>query len=180
MSAQLQRQGLFAQAVGAADNLQRYALIAHDQTRSRQALGLGRVVGQRFYAQALRIHDFKQQLACIHHLTGDGVLLFPGEKSRNIPISDNTLRAALQTLGYGSDVQTVHGFRATARTLLDEVLEFDPLVIEAQLAHTVKDANGRAYNRTTYLKQRADMMQRWADYLDRLAAGAEVIEFKRA
>jgi hypothetical protein len=48
------------------------------------------------------------------------------------------------------------------------------------LAHTVKDANGRAYNRTTYLKQRADMMQRWADYLDRLAAGAEVIEFKRA
>ena len=63
---------------------------------------------------------------------------------------------------------------------MDEVLEFDPLVIEAQLAHSVKDANGRAYNRTTYLKQRADMMQRWADYLDRLAAGAEVIEFKRA
>lgn len=116
----------------------------------------------------------------LHHLTGDGVLLFPGEKSRNIPISDNTLRAALQTLGYGSDVQTVHGFRATARTLLDEVLEFDPLVIEAQLAHTVKDANGRAYNRTTYREQRAAMMQRWADYLDRLAAGAEVIEFKRA
>lgn len=116
----------------------------------------------------------------LHHLTGDGVLLFPGEKSRNIPISDNTLRAALQTLGYGSDVQTVHGFRATARTLLDEVLEFDPLVIEAQLAHKVKDANGRAYNRTTYLKQRAAMMQRWADYLDKLAAGAEVIEFKRA
>lgn len=116
----------------------------------------------------------------LHHLTGNGVLLFPGEKARSIPISDNTLRAALQTLGYGSDVQTVHGFRATARTLLDEVLEFDPLVIEAQLAHTVKDANGRAYNRTTYLKQRADMMQRWADYLDKLASGAEVIEFKRA
>ena len=115
----------------------------------------------------------------LHHLTRDGVLLFPGEKSRNIPISDNTLRAALQTLGYGSDVQTVHGFRATARTMLDEILEFDPLIIEAQLAHTVKDANGRAYNRTTYLKQRADMMQRWADYLDGLAAGADVIKFKR-
>ena len=112
--------------------------------------------------------------------TGDGVLLFPGEKSRSIPISDNTLRAALQTLGYGSDVQTVHGFRATARTLLDEVLEFDPLVIEAQLAHAVKDANGRAYNRTTYLKQRADMMQRWADYLDKLTAGADVIPLHRA
>ncbi|MBN9371561.1 MULTISPECIES: site-specific integrase [unclassified Hydrogenophaga] len=116
----------------------------------------------------------------LHHLTGDGVLLFPGEKGRSIPISDNTLRAALLTLGYGPDVQTVHGFRATARTLLDEVLEFDPLVIEAQLAHAVKDANGRAYNRTTYLKQRADMMQRWADYLDKLAAGADVIQLNRA
>lgn len=116
----------------------------------------------------------------LQHLTGDGVLLFPGEKSRSIPISDNTLRAALQTLGYGSDVQTVHGFRATARTLLDEVLEIDPLVIEAQLAHAVKDANGRAYNRTTYIKQRAVMMQRWADYLDMLAAGAEVIPISRA
>ncbi|MBW8470854.1 MAG: integrase arm-type DNA-binding domain-containing protein [Thiobacillus sp.] len=109
----------------------------------------------------------------LHHVTGDGVLLFPGEKSRKVPISDNTLRAALLTLGYGPDVQTVHGFRATARTLLDEVLEFDPLLIEAQLAHAVKDANGRAYNRTTYLKQRADMMQRWADYLDSLAAGID-------
>lgn len=116
----------------------------------------------------------------LHHITGEGVLLFPGEKGRSIPISDNTLRAALLTLGYGPDVQTVHGFRATARTLLDEVLEFDPLVIEAQLAHAVKDANGRAYNRTTYLKQRADMMQRWADYLDKLAAGADVIQMKRA
>uniref|UniRef100_A0A0R3Q5B2 Integrase n=1 Tax=Brugia timori TaxID=42155 RepID=A0A0R3Q5B2_9BILA len=71
-------------------------------------------------------------------------------------------------LGYGPDVQTVHGFRATARTLLAEVLEVDPLVIEAQLAHAVKDANGRAYNRTQYLKQRTLMMQRWADYLDEL------------
>ena len=116
----------------------------------------------------------------LHHLTGDGVLLFPGEKSRAMPISDNTLRAALLTLGYGSDVQTVHGFRATARTLLDEVHEFDPLVIEAQLAHTVKDANGRAYNRTTYIKQRQTMMQKWADYLDKLAAGADVVHLKRA
>ncbi|MCB2052110.1 MAG: integrase arm-type DNA-binding domain-containing protein [Novosphingobium sp.] len=116
----------------------------------------------------------------LHQLTGDGVLLFPGEKARSAPISDNTLRAALLTLGYGPEVQTVHGFRATARTLLDEILEFDPLVIEAQLAHAVKDANGRAYNRTTYLKQRAEMMQRWADYLDKLRAGADVIPFNRA
>lgn len=116
----------------------------------------------------------------LHHLTGDGVLLFSGEKSRSIPISDNTLRAALQTLGYGSDVQTVHGFRATARTLLDEVLEFDPLLIEAQIAHGVKDSNGRSYNRTTYLEKRSAMMQRWADYLDKLAEGADVIPIHRA
>lgn len=119
-------------------------------------------------------------LKALKALTGKGVLLFPGERSITRPISDNTLRAALATLGYGSEVQSVHGFRATARTLLDEVLEFDPLVIEAQLAHAVKDANGRAYNRTTYIKQRATMMQAWADYLDKLCAGAEVIPFKKA
>ena len=125
-------------------------------------------------AQAVEI------LKALKPLTGNGVLVFPGERSVTRPISDGTLRAALATLGYGSEVQSVHGFRATARTLLDEVLEFDPLVIEAQLAHAVKDANGRAYNRTTYIKQRATMMQAWADYLDKLAAGAEVIQFKRA
>lgn len=106
----------------------------------------------------------------LHSVTGHGVLVFPGERSHERPISDNTLRAALLTLGYGPTVQTVHGFRATARTLLAEVLEVDPLVIEAQLAHAVKDPNGRAYNRTQYVKQRTVMMQRWADYLDKLAA----------
>jgi integrase len=116
----------------------------------------------------------------IHPLTGHGAMAFPGERSHDRPISDNTLRAALLTLGYGPTVQTVHGFRATARTMLAERLEFDPLVIEAQLAHAVKDANGRAYNRTTYMQHRADMMQRWADYLDKLAAGADVIPLHRA
>ena len=101
-------------------------------------------------------------------LTGRGSFVFPGERSHERPISDNTLRAALLTLGYGPTVQSVHGFRATARTILAEVLEFDPLVIEAQLAHAVKDANGRAYNRTQYLKQRTEMMQSWANYLDSL------------
>jgi integrase len=76
---------------------------------------------------------------------------------------------------YGSDRQTVHGFRASARTILDEHLEFNPLIIEAQLAHTVKDANGRAYNRTSYLKQRAEMMQTWADYLDKLKRDDNVV-----
>ncbi|RZL68702.1 MAG: site-specific integrase [Variovorax sp.] len=104
----------------------------------------------------------------LHPLTGHGTLVFPGERSHDRPISDNTLRAALLTLGYGPTVQTVHGFRATARTLLAEVLEVDPLIVEAQLAHAVKDVNGRAYNRTRYVEQRRVMMQRWADYLDML------------
>lgn len=116
----------------------------------------------------------------LHPLTGHGALVFHGERSHDRPISDNTLRAALLTLGYGPDVQSVHGFRATARTLLAEELNIDPLVIEAQLAHAVKDANGRAYNRTQYMKHRATMMQQWADYLDKLARGADVIPFKAA
>lgn len=113
-------------------------------------------------------------------LTGQGTLLFPGERSHDRPISDNTLRAALLTLGYGPDVQSVHGFRATARTMLAEIHDVDPLVIEAQLAHAVKDANGRSYNRTTYLKHRATMIQQWADYLDKLARGADVIQLRTA
>ena len=119
-------------------------------------------------------------LRTLHPLTGHGTLLFHGERSHDRPISDNTLRAALLTLGYGPDAQSVHGFRATARTLLAEELNIDPLVIEAQLAHAVKDANGRAYNRTQYLKHRTAMMQQWADYLDKLARGADVIAFKAA
>jgi integrase len=63
---------------------------------------------------------------------------------------------------------TPHGFRAMGRTLLDEVLGYRIEWIECQLAHAVKDTNGRAYNRTTYLKQRKEMMQQWADYLDNL------------
>ena len=116
----------------------------------------------------------------LHPITGHSALCFYGERSHDRPISDNTLRAALMTLGYGPDKQSVHGFRATARTLLAEELNIDPLVIEAQLAHAVKDANGRAYNRTQYLKHRTAMMQQWADYLDKLARGAEVIPFKAA
>ncbi len=116
----------------------------------------------------------------LHPITGHSALCFYGERSHDRPISDNTLRAALGTLGYGPDVQSVHGFRATARTLLAEELGIDPLVIEAQLAHAVKDANGRAYNRTQYMKHRTTMMQQWADYLDKLAAGGDVIQFKAA
>lgn len=112
----------------------------------------------------------------LHPLTGQGALVFPGERSHDRPISENSVRTALITLGYTPDLQTWHGFRATARTMLAERLDCDPLVIEAQLAHAVKDANGRAYNRTQYMQHRAAMMQQWADYLDKLRKGADVIE----
>ena len=87
-------------------------------------------------------------------------------------MSNNTLNAALRRLGYSRDEVVVHGFRATARTLLDEVLEERPDIIEAQLAHRVVGPLGRAYNRTSFLKERRAMMQRWADYLDGLRAAA--------
>lgn len=94
----------------------------------------------------------------LHPLTGHGVMVFPGERNHARPISENSVRTALITMGYTPEVQTWHGFRATARTMLAERLDCDPLVIEAQLAHAVKDANGRAYNRTQYLAHRARMM----------------------
>ena len=112
-------------------------------------------------------------------LTGHGRYVFPGERSHDRPVSDNSVRTALYALGYGKE-QTWHGFRASARTMLVDQLNLDPLAIEANLAHAVKDANGRSYNRTQYLKQRFEQIQLWADYLDKLAAGGDVIQFKIA
>ena len=78
-------------------------------------------------------------------------------------------------LGYDGDTITGHGFRAMARTVLDEVLGFRPDYIEHQLAHAVRDPLGRAYNRTTHLAERKKMMQAWADYLDALRVGANIV-----
>ncbi|WP_421954711.1 tyrosine-type recombinase/integrase [Polaromonas sp.] len=117
----------------------------------------------------------------LHPISGHGRMVFPGERSHERPISENSVRTALITMGYTSDIQTWHGFRATARTMLAERLDYDPLLIEPQLHHGVKDANGRAYNRTQYLSQRRRMMQGWADYLDILAAGNVInADFKAA
>ncbi|MCH8491522.1 MAG: site-specific integrase, partial [Oceanicaulis sp.] len=104
-------------------------------------------------------------------LTGRGSYVFPSERGRGRPMSENTINAVLRRLGFGKDEVTAHGFRATARTLLDEVLGERPDIIEHQLAHAVRDPNGRAYNRTAHLEARRAMMQRWADYLDSLTRG---------
>ncbi len=115
----------------------------------------------------------------IHPLTGHGRYVFPGERSHDRPLSDNSVRSALYSLGFGKE-QSWHGFRASARTMLVDELNLDYNVIEANLAHAVKDANGTSYNRTKYISQRLDMIQKWADYLDKLAAGADVIHLKTA
>lgn len=106
-------------------------------------------------------------LEALKPFTGNGTFVFPSARTPNgsRPISDMALLAALRRLGYEKEEMTIHGFRATARTLLDEVLKFRPDYIEHQLAHTVKDPLGRAYNRTTHLEERRNMMQVWSDYL---------------
>ncbi|RQT68758.1 MULTISPECIES: tyrosine-type recombinase/integrase [Burkholderia cepacia complex] len=117
----------------------------------------------------------------LHALTGEGVYVFPGARDRNRPMSEAAINAALRRLGYDTRTEiTGHGFRAMARTILHEELEEKPEVIEHQLAHTVPDSLGRAYNRTKFIKARRSMMQQWADYLDKLKAGAEIIPITAA
>lgn len=103
-------------------------------------------------------------------LTQHSRFVFPSILTREKCMSENTVRSALRRLGYGNDDMTAHGFRAMARTMLAEQLNVQPEIIEAQLAHAVSDALGRAYNRTQYLVQRREMMTKWADYLDTLSA----------
>ena len=104
----------------------------------------------------------------LHSLTGQGKLMFRGERHHDRPMSDNTINAALRAMGFTAEEVTGHGFRATARTMLHERLGFSPDVIEAQLAHSVRDSLGRAYNRTEFIEQRREMLQTWADFLDEL------------
>ena len=94
-------------------------------------------------------------------------------------MSNSSFFVAFKSMGFDGTMSP-HGFRAIARTLLDEILQFPYHLIEHQLAHAVRDPNGRAYNRTSHLAERAKMMQVWADYLDGLKAGAKVIPLKRA
>jgi integrase len=114
----------------------------------------------------------------LHPLTGDGTYVFPSPRTGERPMSDNAILAALRRLGIPKDEMTGHGFRAMARTILDEVLGVRPDLIEHQLAHAVRDPNGRAYNRTAHLPERKKMMQQWADYLDELKVGAKIISLR--
>jgi integrase len=111
-------------------------------------------------------------------LSGHHAHVFPGRDPQR-PMSDAAINAALRRMGYDTKTEiTGHGFRAIARTILHEELNIRPEVIEHQLAHNVSDTLGTAYNRTKFLKDRKLMMQVWADYLDKLKRGAEVISFR--
>lgn len=116
-------------------------------------------------------------LRTLQPITGEGKYVFPSLRSKAC-MSENTINAALRGMGYGKEVMTGHGFRAMARTIMDEVLGERVDLIEHQLAHAVKDPNGRAYNRTAHLPARRMMMQRWADYLDKLRTGADIFHLK--
>lgn len=113
-------------------------------------------------------------------LTGRGRYVFPSARSPKRPMSNNAVLSALRRMGFAKDEMSGHGFRAMARTILDETLQFRPDYIEHQLAHAVRDPNGRAYNRTAHLPERRKMMQAWADYLDTLKKDdGKVVALKR-
>ena len=116
----------------------------------------------------------------VQPMTGHGRYVFPSLRTGERPMSENTINAALRGMGYSAEVHSAHGFRATARTIMDEVLGERVDLIEHQLAHAVRDVNGRAYNRTAHLPARRVMMQTWADYLDKLRIGADVIQLRPA
>jgi integrase len=138
-----------------------------------------RIPAERMKMREPHIVPLSQQaleiLEWLRLLTGQYRYVFPGVRDAGRPMSNNTINGALRRLGITGDELTGHGFRAMARTILDEVLGERPDIVEHQLAHAVKDPNGRAYNRTKFLVERRRMMQRWADYLDQLRTGTEVI-----
>ena len=113
-----------------------------------------------------------------HQVTGQGKYVFPSLLTGERPMSDNTIRTALRRLGYTNDEMTAHGFRAMARTIMVEQMNIEPDVIEAQLAHGKSGPLGAAYDRAEFLDKRRDMMNQWANYLDKLRVGADVIKLR--
>lgn len=112
-------------------------------------------------------------------LTGDGQYVFPSIRTHLRPMSENTVNAALRRLGYSNDEMTGHGFRAMASTLLNESGKWSSDAIERALAHKDKDAVRAAYHRGTHWQERVDMAQWWADYLDTLRTGADILSFPK-
>jgi len=104
----------------------------------------------------------------LHEITGHTEFVFASQQKRGVHLAPCTLNYAVKALGLSSDIVTPHGFRAMARTVIDERLKYRPEYIEQQLSHVVRDSLGRAYNRTKHLEERREMMQAWADYLDGL------------
>jgi integrase len=100
----------------------------------------------------------------LHKFTGHSEYIFYSIRGKEPYISESTVNEALKRLGFKGQ-QTAHGFRATARTILEEQLNFEPAWIERQLAHKVKDTNGESYNRTKHVNNRRIMLQAWADFL---------------
>lgn len=141
-----------------------------------------RIPGEKMKAGEAHIVPLSAQAVAIldelRPLTADGRYLFPSERTRARPMSENTVTAALRRMGYSKDEMTGHGFRSVASTLLHE-LGFPPMVIERQLAHAERNKVADAYNRAALLPERRRMMQAWADHLDALRAGAAVLPFKR-
>jgi len=119
-----------------------------------------------------------QQLKEVQAMTGYSPYVFPSSRNSELPMSKNVITNALRAMGYGADVMCGHGFRSTASTLLHEQ-NWHHDVIETQLAHLTGSATSRAYNRSMYLAERTKMMQAWADYLDALRDGAEIIAIGR-
>ena len=122
-----------------------------------------------------------QILRDLHAKTGHREHVFPGGQNPTKPMSEAAVNAALRRMGYDTKTEiTGHGFRAMARTILHQGLNFAPELIEHQLAHRVPDSLGAAYNRTKFIEQRRVMMQSWSDYLEKLKAGAKVVAIHRA
>jgi integrase len=137
------------------------------------------VLARKKHGEAHVVPLSKQAISVLkdlHPLTGHGPKVFPGERGEGRSISENTARQALRSMGYLDHVP--HGFRATARTLIREALHWEKEVIERQLSHGSDEALGGAYDRTQFLAERAKMMQEWANYLDKLRVGADVISIR--
>ena len=148
-----------------------WTIPARDMKRTKQAKASGPDHVVPLATQAVEV------LRELHPLTSAGAYCFPNMRTKGRPISNVTMNAAMRRMGFGPDEMTAHGFRATARTIIAERLPgIDPEWIEAQLAHGKAGPLGAAYDRAQYLAQRRIMMQTWADYLDRLRDGAQVIQ----